>query len=433
MHVPALISYSVQLLSTPIGISFLAVLACICYYIPESENRKLKIFVQSIYFLLFVFVAYKFLSNLNYRFNNFLIWDFTSWYLWGKLAAQGYNFYLPENSQTVFNTLVLPDANFDNFIDAIVNVGFLYPPPTMLYFFSLGFMSYDSALIVWTLFILVFLGGCIYVVYCSFLKESKLKGFLLVTILFFINPSVNLTVICSQTNFIVLFYLLLMKKYEDHKYAGVLLALAFFTKPFMLIFGIYFLLNKNWKAILYFISSSLVISGISIFAFGTDTFMSYFFNNATKRLPEWTFSEDINQSLNAVLLRANLISVDKPYVFLIIASGLLFAMIIYLIHLQRRRQNDIIWALLLLVGLLIYPGTLSYYAVVMLFITFQFFHNEQPLGMNLFLVIPVIGLFYYLNSVSVFTSICFLLFIVILKSLWQLKKNNSSIEPVTVF
>ena len=422
-----LIKFIFKLLSSPLGISFLTILACCCYYYLDRVKNSYKPIIQIIYLFILIFVLYRFYSTVNYRINIFFVWDFTAWFLWGKVAAQGLNFYLPESSQIIYNTLNLPAANFEEFVDAIVNVGFLYPPPTMLYFWALGYMPLDLALKVWTSFIIIFLFACIYLVYIEFFRKDRLNGFMLASILVLILPMVNFTIVCSQTNFILLFYLLLLRKYADHKFAGVLLALAFFTKPFMLIFGLFFLLSKNWKAIAYFIVSALVISGITAFAFGIDTFMSYFFNNTTQRLPAWTFSEDVNQSLHAALLRANLISIDKPHVYLIIASIVLVATVIYLLYLQKRKQSDYIWAILLLVGLLIYPGTLNYYGVVLLFVTFQFFTTEKPLGLNLYLLIPVIGIFYYLNSVSVFASICLLLVIVVLKSLWQLKNNEKSI------
>ena len=426
------IKFITQLLATPVGISLLSALACLCYFQFEHGNKTLKTLIRVLYSTILVYVVCFFLIRTNSRINGFQIWDFTSFYLWGKVAAQGLNFYLPESSLIVFNTLQLPASNYEDFIEAIVNVGFLYPPPTIFYFFALGFMPFDLAFKVWAIFILLFLVACIYLIYTEFFWSSGIKGIILVVVLFLIFPSVNFTITCVQTNFIVLFYLLLLRKYADHKFAGVLLALAFFTKPFMLIFGLYFLLSKNWEAFIYFILSSILLSVFSLLTFGTETFTSYFFNNATQRLPVWQFSEDINQSLHAVLLRTNLIALDQPWTYIIIASIVLGLTVMYLFYLQKKKLSDFIWAILLLVGLLIYPGTLSYYAVVLLFITFQFFNTEKPLGLNLYLLVPVIGIFYYLNSVSVFVSICFLLATVLLKSLWLLKNNETSIGLNTV-
>jgi hypothetical protein len=215
-----------------------------------------------------------------------------------------------------------------------------------------------------------------------------------------------------------------MKKYSYHKFSGILLALAFFTKPFMIIFGLFFLISKNWKPIAYFIVSASIITGISLMVVGVDPFISYFLDNPAQRMPEWQFSEDVNQSLNAVLLRANIISLEKPHVYLIISNILLGLTILFSSYLVKRKFDDIVWVLLLLVGLLIYPGTLGYYGVLLLYIMFQFFKKEQALGLNSKVVIPLIGLFYYLDSISVFASICFLLFIVIIKTLLLLQQNQ---------
>jgi len=406
----------IQYLSMPIGISFIAILTCLCFYILQSENKTLTKWTRIIYYGIFVYVICVFLIKVNYRIHNYQVWDFSAFYLWGKAAAQGYNFYLPENLQIVFSSLNFPISNSDDFITEIVNVGFLYPPPTILYFLPLGYMSYNTALIIWTLFISIFLIGSIYQVYIQFFRKYRLNGLILVTILFLTLKSVNDTISSSQTNFILLFSLLLMRKYANNKYAGIILAFAFLTKPYILIFGIFFLIIKNWKAIIYFFATTALLSMLSIMIIGKVTFLSYLANNSTQRMPKWVFSEPINQSLHAILLRANLITLDKPYVYLIISALILGIVLVLVKYLANRKQYDLIWALLLLAGLLIYPGTLSYYGVLLLFIIFQFFHIERPLGSSLYFIVPILGVFYYLNSVFVFASICFLLILVIFMS-----------------
>lgn len=90
-------------------------------------------------------------------------------------------------------------------------------------------------------------------------------------------------------------------------------------------------------------------------------------------------------------------------------------------------MNDNVWAILLLVRLMVYSGTLNYFCVVLLYIAFHFF-NRNPSVLNLISTMPIIGLLYYLNSVSVFACICLLSIIVIFKSLFQLKQSNLYIE-----
>jgi len=142
-----LIKSIIQLLNSPLGISFMSMLTCLCFYFYNHEKVTLKILIRIVYFSIFIFAIYIFLSSLNYRLSSFQVWDFTSFYLWAKVAVQGYNFYLPENSQIIFNSLSLPSEDFQEFIEGIVRVGFLYPPPTMFYFYFLGYLYFDSDLV----------------------------------------------------------------------------------------------------------------------------------------------------------------------------------------------------------------------------------------------------------------------------------------------
>lgn len=402
-------------------ITFLVVIACSCFYYLKNEKKKYNTIVYAIYFLVFGICCYLFVSKLIYRFNKPEVWDFTAFYLWGKEAVEGYNFYLPENSNHVFNTLNLPDLNYETFIANIVDVGFLYPPPTILYFIPLGYLSYNTALICWMLINLIFVIGCIYLIYSIFLKSEKFNGLLLVVILFFVFSPVRATVFYSQTNFILLFYLLLMYKYSDTRVAGIFLALALFTKPYMIIFLVFFIIKKNWKAIIYFLATSLALIGVTLTVFGAAPFASYLYDNPSKRLPRGAFLEDINQSLHSVLLRSNLISIEKPFLFICIVSVILITALLYIIYLKSKKLYDYIWAVLLLIGLILYPGTLSHYAVLLLFIIFQFIDKKQ-LGFNSIIMVPIVGAFYFLSIKLTFAAICFLLLVIIIKSIYSLKE-----------
>lgn len=397
--------------------SYFVMLACFCFYYLKQENKNSKKIIRVIYYLIFAIAFFIFFRILIQRLIYPQIWDFTAFYLYGKAGASGYNFYLPENFHTIFNFISLPPLNYSEFSGEVVNVGFLYPPPTIFLFIPLGFLSYNTALICWTIFNLFFAFGSILLIYNMFFKQYKADGLIFVATIFFLLLPVRLTVIFSQTNFILLFLLLLMKKYSDKNFAGIFLTLALFTKPYMIIFGLIFIIIKNWGAIIYFIISSIAIVGVTLLAFGESPFLSYIFNNPAKRLPEWVFSEDINQSLHAILIRLRVITVNTHHVYTMVSATILLLMGVYLIYLAKRKLYDYIWAILLLVGLLIYPGTLSYYGVLLLFIIFQFFDGTKQLGFkNIYFNIAIISVFYYLSSVYVFAAILFLLLVLISKS-----------------
>jgi hypothetical protein len=60
-------------------------------------------------------------------------WDFLGFWIGGRLAVQGLNFYEPENYEQVAQHLSLSDE----FAQEITEVGFWYPPPSMLLFVPL--------------------------------------------------------------------------------------------------------------------------------------------------------------------------------------------------------------------------------------------------------------------------------------------------------
>lgn len=406
---------------------FVGMLACGCYYTIKKDSFRFVPLAWGIYALLLAVALYSFLSAVLFRIQNPAIWDFTAFYLYGKVAASGYNFYLPESYQHVLNTINLPFKDIGSLQEEVVNVGFPYPPPTILYFLPLGFLSYKTALVTWSLINLFFVIACIYLMYDMFLKSDKLNGLVLVCILFLLSTQVRSTIFYSQTNFILLTLLLLMRRNENSGLSGIFLTLAIFTKPYLAIFSLYFIFTKRWKSVVYMIISAVVISLITLVIVGQDTFVSYFLNNSASRLPKWVFSEGINQSLHAVLLRANLISLDKPIVYASIVGIIMSIIIVPLFHLVKSKKTDLLWVYLLLVGLILYPGTLSYYGVLLYFILFMFIADNQPFMIEYKWYIPFAGIYLYLSMVSVFSLICFLIVVTIVITFRKFIDNKSDI------
>lgn len=413
----------------PFLIYILPLIACLLFYFLKNKNSNFRKIIHAIIILVFIYVSYVFIYSVIQSLLHPAVWDFTAFYLYGKVAASGHNFYLPENFQNVFYSLDLPALDYTEFIRESVNVGFFYPPPTIFLFVPLGFFSYNTALLGWLIFNLFFAIGSIYLIYNIFFQPYKLYGLLLVAILFFLFPPVISTVFFSQTNFILLFLLLLMKKYSEKKFAGIILALACFVKPYMIIFGLIFLLRKQWKTIIYCILTSLVLCVITMLTFGFAPFLSYIFNNASKRLPIAAFSENINQSLQAVLLRHQLITMNNPIIYAIIVIIVLMLTIFYLIYLKRRNLYDYMWLVLLMVVLIVYPGTLSHYGVMLLFVIFQFFDDSQ-IRIKWYLNLLLIGSLYYLIPISLFSSLCLLLVTVIVKSFYNNDSKKIVYEPI---
>lgn len=390
---------------------------CWCFYRIRGQKINIKNIYWVAYLALLAISFYLFADKVIFRLGHQEEpWDFSVFYLNGKVAAAGLNFYEPQNFYNIYKTLGYPASFYKELAPEVLNVAFVYPPPTMLYFVPLSFLSYNAALVSWTIFNLCFAFGCIYLIYDQFLKSEKLNGLILAASLFFLFSPVRATVFYSQTIFILLFYLLLIKKYSDKRIAGIFLTLAMVTKPFMIIIGLYFLLKKNWGAIVYCITSAIVICGLTILLFGQETFLSYIYNNPTHRVPEQIYLEVVFQSLYSVLLRSKVIAFNNTSTYAYITIGILFLAGMYMLFILKKRLFDFILPTLLLLGLLLYPATQSFYSALLLFIIFLFFDQNSQINFSPYVNILIVGAVYSLCTFSVFSSLCFLLSVLIIKS-----------------
>ncbi|HEX5111435.1 MAG TPA: glycosyltransferase 87 family protein, partial [Saprospiraceae bacterium] len=188
--------------------------------------------------------------------------------------------------------------------------------------------------------------------------------------------------------------------------------------PYMAIFIIYFIIRRNRQAILYFLISSIAIAGITMLFFGLAPFKSYLFHSPTLRIPDWVYSEIVNQSLHAVLIRLGLITGGKSLMYIQVVAVIVLLSVFYLVYLVRRELYEFVIPFLLVIGLLLYPGTLMYYGVLMLFIIFQFFDQRTQLAINnVYLATGIVAIFAYLSAVSTFLAICFLLLVIVVISI----------------
>lgn len=339
-------------------------------------------------------------------------WDFTCFFLYGNVAAKGLNFYDPQAYYAIIKNSHIPIELSAGFIREVVDVGCPYPPPTLLLFSVLGFFSYDNGLIVWTIIQNLFLLGSILLMRNIFFKKAGSEGILIATILILNFHASIVTVFYTQILFILLFFLLLFYKYKDSPLGGIFLAFAIFLKPFAAILFIYYLLKKQWNAVLVFVSSSLIICFITVLLFGIHPFIEYLVNNPTLREPALLFTEDNNQSLLAELFRyiPEHQSIAKiAYYFL---SGILASVLVYLFYKKRNaiELHDIFLVLLLTFSLIVYPSGQCNYPVVhllSLLILLNYFKKLSAIAVVVFLfyLVSYAGLF-HLNILLLFT--CFI-------------------------
>jgi len=84
-------------------------------------------------------------------------WDFLAFYLYGKLGASGLDFYEPANIADLFSNLKIPFEISKEFLEDVIDVGFNYPPVSMILFAPFAYLDIETANILWKIFVLFFL------------------------------------------------------------------------------------------------------------------------------------------------------------------------------------------------------------------------------------------------------------------------------------
>jgi|GEM_PF-2647835 len=347
--------------------SFLSVLILIAYVSYHKYNSKeeygkvirtsLKaVFAASI--LAFTAFTYKSYGPRD--------WDFTCFFLYGNVAANGMDFYNPVDYYSILKTIQIPIELNAGFFREVVDVGCPYPPPTLLLFSILGFFAYDNALIIWTILNTAFLLGSIALVRNIFFNKKGIESVMISVALILTFHSTLTTIFYSQILFILLFFLLLFYQYSTKPWSGIFLAIAIFLKPFTAILLLYLIIARQKKAVLLFIISCLAICLVTGLIFGFQPFVEYVFNNPNKRAPELLFTEFNNQSLLAELFRTlpdNKFAAKVIYYLISTFIVFLFGSILFK-NGNNTELYGVYFVILLAIALLLYPSGQYNYPLV---------------------------------------------------------------------
>ena len=335
--------------------------------------------------------------------------DFLAFWLPGRIAAMGQNFYLPEHYQTLAAGLSVSDA----FRQSILNVGFWYPPPTILLFLPLGWFDPQTALVLWYIVQTMALVACVVLLKDIFAPgEGALTG-LAIAVLVLALHATRLTYWLAQTNFLVLLSLLLFWRNRDSHLGGFWLAVAMVIKLYAAVFLLYLVLHRRWTALLSVGVMLLLLSIAGFVLFGPDIFITYATRDLAAMLPQYAYTEPINQSLLATILRASgsVGSGRSPVwnpLFLSLA-GALTTITAWLVFRLRRRDDDLALCLLLLLGLLLFPTALSHNRVVLTSVLLAYWRRRAALPGGVWTVLALIVCTYalsgYQNGIFTFYAI----------------------------
>ena len=216
------------------------------FYLENKSIKLKKLDLTKLYLIGITVFSLGWVSFYIYRnFEKPHEWDFLCWYLDGHVAVSGLNFYEPKSYQEVFKQIQVPYKPSDGFISEIVNVGFKYPPPTMIYLVPLGFFNYFNSHLMWTVFNILLMIANIYLFWEIFFNKKSFKDLLLIIPLFCLQQGTRSNLDAQQNTLILLLMVLLMWKDKNLARAGIWMALGIAAKPIMVLLGLYFLFKRE--------------------------------------------------------------------------------------------------------------------------------------------------------------------------------------------
>jgi hypothetical protein len=334
-------------------------------------------------------------------------WDFQALWLYGHVAVAGANPYLPGS----YHALAGPGPFVPDFEQEVLNVGAVYPPPTLLLFGSIGWMPLQVAVVPWMIVQVAACIGVIILLWRTFFPSPDREALAFTVALVLILPATLATFYHGQINFIAIACVLAAWRVRDRAVTGVYLVIATIMKLLYGVLGLYPLLRARWRVLAGVAGATVVASLASIAAFGLETFVTYLRDNpATHRMPSYYFTTFVNQSLLGTALRLfphPAFPIDGPpfgpprSMVYFGSAAVVLCITVWLVWRQPRTSagEDTAFALLIPAGMLIYPWTLGNYFVLMLVPMFYLWSRRPTRGPLLWYTIALVASMYPLTHV----------------------------------
>jgi hypothetical protein len=292
-------------------------------------------------------------------------WDFLTFWDGARAAAHHLNFYDP----AVYQRLTEPLRPDPGFVKEILHVGYAYPPTSMLLMLPIGWFSYSTAYLLWDIASLVALVLAIVVLWRG-VTTGGAMNLALVIALALAAPWSRETISLGQTNFFALLALTLALVARDRPWSGAWLALAVVAKPPFVLAMPWFVFRRHWRAAGVAALSLVVLGLAAVVLFGAATCESYFRDHVVSRFPHYVYTQSVNASLLAAILRGlHVHAVSELRVALpIYGTAALLLGIATAWAAWRGGIAGAAWSFTAawVLALLIYPSSLSHYSVALL-------------------------------------------------------------------
>ncbi|MEO8399201.1 MAG: glycosyltransferase family 87 protein [Ignavibacteriaceae bacterium] len=278
----------------------------------------------------------------------------------------------------------------------------------MFLFLPLGYFNFNEARLLWLVISFLFFILDVYLIWKLFFYFNKKIGLYLSFLILVILSASFTTFTLGQTLFIALFFLMLYWRKQNSNLSGLWIALSILVKPFFGIILIFLLIRKKWKVLFSSLLSLTALLFLSIIVFGYSTFIHYFTHITHIDVPNWQYTGLENQSLLATLIRnfGHDFTASSPLlnIYYIIIAAVISILTFSIIYFLPKDKNEIGIAFIVSLALLIYPGSLNIYGVVLLPGILFLNLKKKELSISNLLLLTYILLFFSLMRFQAFIS-----------------------------
>jgi len=295
------------------------------------------------------------------------IWDFRCFWVYGRVADVTHEPYNPHAMHTIGDALPY-DRGFSR---EVLDVGMVYPPPSVALFAPLGlFETPKRALPFWYAILIGALLLDTMLLWRIFLRDAGIAGLLAAAVLVAVFPGTLEVIRAAQSVFVALAFVLLYLDARKPLRQGAFLALAVIVKPFVLVTLLYPLLRRDWRTLLSAVVTSLVLTAAVVPLIGWHSIASFITDSPEQRLPSTILTAYSNQSIlgwvERVTQQQDSISAALHNPLYLVAVVLLLAATVALVAKFGEHERAYCIALLISLSLLIYPHDQFFYTPMLL-------------------------------------------------------------------
>ena len=356
---------------------FVPCILALVHLVSKNGSEKLRRFVLS--FLLATSAAWIAISMVSAYRNSVgpREFDFQLYWVYGSAIHDGHSPYNVDALRQAAEPLN-PGP------DMLAELLFLQTPPSAFLYAPLGAFDVQTACILWYVIQAAVIACVVVLLSRTFLPTEGMLGVALCTTLLLSSLPARDTIWLAQTNFLILLTLLLFWRSPTNFAGGFALGTGILIKPILALFPIYLFLTRQWKPFFGVIAAGATLSLASIMVFGADMYFAYFLDNPiTHQMPSALYSEGINQSLLATILRTLNVEIDSGHpaimpTFLVLAL-VLSAASGWAIRHVKTSNSELPLTIVLTLSLLLFPKTLSHYSVLLIVPMLMFWSRRNSL------------------------------------------------------